>query len=46
MTVKAILSSKGSDVFTIEPTATVGTATEILAKRRIGALVVLGADRA
>ena len=45
MTVKAILSSKGSDVFTIEPTATLGTATEMLANRRIGALLVLGADR-
>ena len=45
MTVKAILSTKGSDVFTIEPTATLETAVEILAERRIGALIVLGADR-
>jgi CBS domain-containing protein len=44
MTVKAILSTKGSDVTTIEPTATLETAAGILAKCRIGALVVLGAD--
>jgi CBS domain-containing protein len=45
MTVKAILSTKGNDVTTIEPTATLETAAAILAERRIGALVVLGADR-
>jgi CBS domain-containing protein len=44
MTVKAILSSKGSDVVTIEPTATIGAAVKRLAERRIGALVVQGAD--
>ena len=45
MTVSVILSTKGSEVFTIEPTATLETAIHILADRRIGALVVLGADR-
>ena len=44
MTVKTILSAKGSDVTTIEATATIETAIGILAERRIGALVVLGAD--
>jgi len=45
MTVKAILSHKGSDVFSIEPTATLETAVKTLAKHRIGALLVLGPDR-
>jgi CBS domain-containing protein len=44
MTVKAILSSKGSDVVTIEPVASIGAAVKRLAERRIGALVVQGAD--
>lgn len=45
MTVKAILSAKGSEVLTIEPTANLATATRLLAERKIGALVVTGADR-
>jgi CBS domain-containing protein len=45
MTVKAILSRKGRDVVTIEPSATLEAAITTLAKHRIGALVVLGADR-
>jgi CBS domain-containing protein len=45
MTVKTILSSKGRDVATIEPNATLETAIAQLAQRRIGALVVLGPDR-
>lgn len=45
MTVKTILSSKGRDVTTIEPNATLGTAIALLAQRRIGALVVLGPER-
>jgi CBS domain-containing protein len=44
MTVKAILSTKGSDVTTTEPTATLESGIRILAERGIGALVVLGAD--
>jgi CBS domain-containing protein len=43
MTVKAILSGKGDQVFTIEPTATLAAAVRILTQRRIGALVVTGA---
>jgi CBS domain-containing protein len=45
MTVKDILSAKGTEVLTIEPTATLATAVQMLAQRRIGALVVTGADR-
>ena len=45
MTVKAILSVKGSDVVTIEPTASLESAAKLLSERRVGALVVLGADR-
>jgi CBS domain-containing protein len=41
MTVKAILSLKGCDVATIEPAASLATAAEVLAERRIGALVVM-----
>jgi CBS domain-containing protein len=44
MTVKAILSNKGRDVFTIEPTTTLASAIRMLHERHIGALVVLGAD--
>jgi CBS domain-containing protein len=45
MNVKDILARKGDDVLTIEPTATLATAMEMLARRRIGALVITGADR-
>ena len=45
MTVKTILSTKGNDVVTIDPTATLDAAVRILTERKIGALVVLGADR-
>ncbi len=45
MTVNMILSHKGSDVFTIEPTATLKAAIDTLAARRVGALVVLGPDQ-
>jgi CBS domain-containing protein len=44
MTVKAILSNKGRDVFTIGPTATLASAIGMLHERHVGALVVLGAD--
>jgi CBS domain-containing protein len=44
MTVKDILSTKGSEVLTIEPTATLAAAVKVLAQRRIGALVVTGAE--
>jgi len=45
MNVKTILSLKGSHVITIEPHATLEAAAAVLAKHRIGALVVLGADQ-
>ena len=45
MTVKSILSSKGRDVVTIDPNATLESAIALLATRRIGALVVLGPER-
>jgi CBS domain-containing protein len=45
MTVKSILSSKGRDVATIDPTASLEAAITLLAQRRIGALVVLGPER-
>jgi CBS domain-containing protein len=44
MTVNDILLQKGNQVLTIEPTATLATAVQMLAQRRIGALVVTGAD--
>ena len=45
MTVQTILSRKGRNVVTIEPTATLQAAIAALAEHRIGAVVVLGADR-
>jgi len=45
MTVKAILSRKGNNVITIEPTVTLSAAINILAEHRIGAVVVAGADK-
>src|SRR5580704_13212400 len=45
MTVKDILSQKGTEVLTIEPTATLAAAVKMLAQRRIGALVVTGPGR-
>ena len=44
MTVRAILAAKGGTVATIEPTTNVAAAAKILAERRIGALVVTGAE--
>ena len=45
MIVKAILSSKGTQVTTIEPTANVAAAVKLLTARRIGAVVVTGAEQ-
>jgi CBS domain-containing protein len=45
MTVKAILSAKGTEVLTIEPTTNLAAAAKLLAERKIGALVVTGPDR-
>jgi len=44
MTVRAILSHKGRDVVTIAPTATLSEAVKLLSERRIGAVIVTGAD--
>ena len=44
MIVKAIIDNKGRDVLTIEPGALLDNAAKLLAERRIGAVVVLGAD--
>jgi CBS domain-containing protein len=45
MIVKAILSAKGGDVISIDPTATLDTAVKTLTEHKIGALLVLGTDR-
>jgi CBS domain-containing protein len=44
MTVNDILLHKGSEVVTIEPTATLAAAVRKLAQHRIGALLATGAD--
>jgi CBS domain-containing protein len=44
MIVKSIIDTKGGDVVTIEPSVSLDTAAKLLAERRIGAVVVLGAD--
>jgi CBS domain-containing protein len=45
MLVSQILRAKGDAVFTIGPVDTVGRVAELLHSRRVGALVVLEADR-
>ena len=45
MTVAAVLKQKGSDVVSVAPTATVADIAEIIATRRIGAVVVLDEGR-
>jgi CBS domain-containing protein len=44
MTVSTILAGKGRDVVTIEPNASLAKAVELLAEKRIGAVVIVGAD--
>jgi CBS domain-containing protein len=44
MIVKNILVGKRGNVVTIEPTANLTAAVKLLAERRIGAVVILGAD--
>ncbi len=44
MIVKNILAGKRGNVVTIEPTADLTAAIKLLAERRIGAVVILGAD--
>jgi CBS domain-containing protein len=43
MNVKTILAAKGGDTVSIEPTADLAAAAQLLSARRIGALVILGA---
>jgi CBS domain-containing protein len=45
MTVSIILAGKGRDVVAIEPNASLAAAVDVLAEKRIGALLILGADR-
>ncbi len=45
MTVRTILGEKGREVVTIEPSASLADAAKLLAQRRIGAVLILGADR-
>ena len=44
MIVKSIVETKGGDVVTLEPSVSLDAAAKLLAERRIGAVVVLGAD--
>jgi CBS domain-containing protein len=44
MTVSIILAGKGRDIVTIEPGASLAGAIKLLADKRIGAALVLGAD--
>jgi CBS domain-containing protein len=44
MIVKNILLGKRGNVVTIEPNADLASAVKLLAERRIGAVVILGAD--
>jgi CBS domain-containing protein len=43
MTISMILAGKGREVVSIEPTATLKSAVALLAEKRIGALLILGA---
>lgn len=45
MTVRTILGEKGREVVTIEPGASLADAAKLLAEKRIGAVLILGADR-
>jgi CBS domain-containing protein len=45
MTVSVILAHKGRDVVTIDPAQSLAEAIKMLAEKRIGAALVLGADR-
>jgi CBS domain-containing protein len=44
MIVSIILADKGRDVVTIEPSASLAGAAKLLAEKRIGAALILGAD--
>jgi CBS domain-containing protein len=44
MTVSIILAGKGREVVTVEPSASLAEAARLLAEKRIGAALILGAD--
>ena len=45
MTVSIILANKGREVVSIEPNASLAEAVRLLGEKRIGAALILGADR-
>ncbi|MBX3596442.1 MAG: CBS domain-containing protein [Rhizobiaceae bacterium] len=45
MTVKSILEEKGHDVLTLGPNDSLANAVQVLAKNRVGALVITNGDR-
>jgi CBS domain-containing protein len=45
MTISIILASKGREVVTIAPSASLASAVGLLVEKRIGAVLILGADR-
>jgi CBS domain-containing protein len=45
MTVSIILASKSRDLVSVDPNTTLASAIALLAEKRIGAVLVLGADR-
>lgn len=45
MTVSTILADKGRDIVSIDPAASLAEAAKLLSAKRIGAALVLGADR-
>jgi CBS domain-containing protein len=45
MTISIILASKGREVVTIAPSASLASAVRLLVEKHIGAVLVLGADR-
>ena len=44
MTIRMILAEKGREIVSIEPAATLQSAATLLAEKRIGAVLILGAD--
>jgi CBS domain-containing protein len=45
MTVNIILAAKGREVVTVEPSASLADVVQLLAEKRIGAALILGAER-
>jgi len=44
MTVKIIIAAKGREVVTVEPSASLADVVQLLAEKRIGAALILGAE--